>query len=853
MMASSNGLKSAGLIFAVLLLVSLACQVFPTPPPLKASPGAPETADAPPTPQITSVIVTPSPGIIATRPSFSVDLPLFPTPVENFSGIKIVSWEERVYAGENDSLPIPLAQVTNHQVLAGLTNSQRAVLAENGFVVIHSQEAQFSELRDRVALQYGQPYYLTSDAAYHSLHLSFNELTKALEREELAPRLLVITQAAYDEVAAYQPDVQDTALQEDMELSLAYLGVALKLFDPSAELAPLVEARVNAQVEQIMAGRGRAKSILFPDFDDDYSAYKPVGHYAGDPLLENYFRGMTWFGRVHFGIVQRTPEEKVSRLPLIITLALRRVETRAGVTAAEEWARVDDVLTFLIGARDDYGPSEYAQIMDQVYGRRFSLLDLADDPNWLTFRRLVQDLPPPQINSSFLDSSEETERGWRFMGGRFSLDGLIMGNLVFDRVSTSENRRILPSGLDVMAAFGSSAAMQALEARGEMVYQNYPEQMAALKTNVETRTPDQWLGSAYNTWLYAFIAQVEEKGGSYPSYMRSPAWKYKDVNSALGSWAELKHDTTLYVKMPEALGGGGPPTSGPAPCAVEPNPSVFYRLSYVSGAIVEGLTQRNMVGGLEAAENSLQYGETSLQSLVSGMLDLADRLQRLGDIAVKELGGTSLDESDCALVEAPLGIVEQRVGRANLLGLDGRPDAPQMPPVPLVSAVAGGDDRLLEVGVGLVDRIYVAVVLGGEYQIAQGGVFTYYELERLRSERLDDEVWRQLLAADSPELPEWTSSYLLPGGAPVDVLAFRIGDTYRITKMGNQLNMRSSPSIGSSVVRELEAGDYVIIVDGPVQAGGFTWWKLKLALPSEDAPEGWSVENPEWYQRAWGQ
>jgi hypothetical protein len=89
-------------------------------------------------------------------------------------------------------------------------------------------------------------------------------------------------------------------------------------------------------------------------------------------------------------------------------------------------------------------------------------------------------------------------------------------------------------------------------------------------------------------------------------------------------------------------------------------------------------------------------------------------------------------------------------------------------------------------------------------------------------------------------------------GFPVDVTYFRIGDIYRITLEGGDLNIRDEPSIGSTVLRQLAIGTYVEIVDGPIQAQGFTWWKLKTDLLGENHTEGWAVENPAWYERAWG-
>ena len=61
--------------------------------------------------------------------------------------------------------------------------------------------------------------------------------------------------------------------------------------------------------------------------------------------------------------------------------------------------------------------------------------------------------------------------------------------------------------------------------------------------------------------------------------MQSTAWQDKQLNTALGSWAELKHDTLLYAKQAYAgIGGCGWPAPPPPVIArnyVEPVPEAF--------------------------------------------------------------------------------------------------------------------------------------------------------------------------------------------------------------------------------------------------------------------------------------
>lgn len=840
-------------LYLVLSLV-IACQVIPTPPPLK---GTPPGSDIRPLSTPSGAALTqeawstgtppPLPGG-AIPPSAPGEMPPFPYRVgTKFTALEPVSWIPEGESGVQVALPVPLEQVANLAVTAGLTSRQRTYLAQQGFVVIYSQEAQFSDIREGASQHYGQPYYLTSDAAYHALHLAFDETLKALEREELLRRLIGITQATLNEVNSYIPLVQGTFLEADTRLAAAYLGVGLKLLDPGAALEPDLEGVVKAQVEQIMAGRGLEISALIPNFKDDYSAYKPVGHYAGQADLEAYYRGMTWFGRVHFKLVSQDANFVPSRLPLIVTLALRRADIE-GEPADEEWARVHETLSFLVGPSGDSGPAEYARLMDQVYGPGVTFLGLSDVHHWNTFLSSSQGLPPPQINSTFVNSlgDLEGERGWRFMGQRFSLDVFILQNLVFDKVSTRENKRELPSGLDVMAALGSPAAMQELERSGETAYLHYPEQMSRLQRAVQTQSESQWLDSAYSSWLYTFLPQVGGKGEAFPAYMRTEAWAYKDLNSALGSWAELKHDTTRYVEMPETAAMSEPPSSGPAPGYVEPNPAVFYRLAYLASAVAEGLRERDLVGVFSG-------DSTNLANLLDWMEALGERLRRLGDIAAKELEGVSLEEDDYRLIQAPLGEAEERAWTSKLLSAHGADSELKMPQVEVIATVAGAEARILHVGTGAVDRIYVIVPLEGGLHVAQGGLFSYYEFPWPRDERLSDGEWRQLLALSPPDAPQYLANYILPDGNPVDVLAFRVGDVYRITRTVGKLNVRQEPTRNAGVLRQIQKGDYVMIVDGPVQAEGLTWWKFRLDLNAEEPVDGWAVENADWYERAWGQ
>jgi hypothetical protein len=132
-------------------------------------------------------------------------------------------------------------------------------------------------------------------------------------------------------------------------------------------------------------------------------------------------------------------------------------------------------------------------------------------------------------------------------------------------------------------------------------------------------------------------------------------------------------------------------------------------------------------------------------------------------------------------------------------------------------------------------------------------VYSYYEFPQLRTERLADNVWLGLIGSSSVALPAWAEKFVTFGGTPVDVLAFRQGDIYRLTASTVNVSLYVAPSAKSALVRSLKPGDTVTIVDGPLLAEGLTWWKMRLASGTEPYAEGWVIEKQDWFERLWGQ
>jgi WD40 repeat protein len=73
---------------------------------------------------------------------------------------------------------------------------------------------------------------------------------------------------------------------------------------------------------------------------------------------------------------------------------------------------------------------------------------------------------------------------------------------------------------------------------------------------------------------------------------------------------------------------------------------------------------------------------------------------------------------------------------------------------------------------------------------------------------------------------------------------FSPGYRYTITSAGDDLNFRKEPSINSQIIKKLHTGEWLVVIDGPIIADGYVWWKVTIA----DFTVGWIVEMPGWYE-----
>ena len=461
--------------------------------------------------------------------------------------------------------------------------------------------------------------------------------------------------------------------------------------------------------------------------------------------LEDYFKAMMWYGRLTF----RLNDGFETQRALLMVQSMNNAATADGTKAMDLWTNIYDPTVFIVGKADDLSIYEYSKLSDAVFGAQPDLISFADPAKMAVFNKAAESLPPPQINSMWVwiwQDKEQVTKGFRFMGQRFTLDQYVFGQVMWRKVGTPENPRDLPVALDFFAAQGSKKADQILAEMGEPNYENYTKQMDKVKQQVASLGLDSWTQNLYWSWLYSLQPVFAEKNEQYPAFMRTQAWVDKDLQTALSSWTELKHDTILYAKQVMAEMGGGP-NSKPPQGYVEPNPEAYARLLALAEMTRDGLASRDL-----------------LDDTTNGNLaNLTEELTFLQRIAESELNGETISDEDYWQIQYYGGWLESMtIAAADPTGPEMNRGTLEDQKSALVADVATGIERVLEEGVGYPTNIYVALP-GSSKQIAQGAVYTYYEFPVKPDQRMNDTTWQQLLeSGNAPKAPPWVSSFIIP-------------------------------------------------------------------------------------------
>lgn len=623
-------------------------------------------------------------------------------------------------------------------------------LGEQGFAI--STRTKFPNMAYGLKAIYAHdlPLYISIDPILDAVHIAYDEILKGIESMVLLPDLDAVLEGARTRNASQTSDAE---VRKDLDF---YFTAALALLR-GRTVEPLGGAdakQITAILQKAENASGIEKVSLFGvQRDYDFSQFAPRGHYADSEQLTLYFRAMMWLGRTDFRLIETQPDgtRLFHRRQFNSALALR--DAVSGVM--EQFQRIDAVVSAFVGEHDYMELHEIDRLLEAL-GVKSSAEVAALTDQQIAQTIIERGFGAQRIMSQVIFKDPSTfavtlplDRSFAFLGQRYAVDSHVFSDLTYDRVlpGAGEEPRYLPDPLDAAyAALGNSAALPLL--REDLELHGHAAQLERSRKLIDGHGAEFWQKNLYNLWLSSLRAlSPTSQWSELPTVARSERWSRRVLNTQLSSWAQLRHDTILYVKQSY--------TSGAAceyPDAyVDPYPEAFGRLAQFAQKGTE-------VTALLPKTGPASYLGTQIGAYFSELASVSNILR---DMAEQQRQGVPFNAAQMAFVN---DAVKTQLGcggppsytgwYAKLMYL--KDDSEMDPTIADVHTDPGGTrpPKVLHVATGLPRFMVLTVNTCNGPRAYAGLSFAYHEVVTDDLKRLNDIEWEKMApaAADVPWL-----------------------------------------------------------------------------------------------------
>ncbi len=614
-------------------------------------------------------------------------------------------------------------------------------LARDGFAIVPADHEQLFNVYEQNDYRCF-PSFVTTDIYLQLYHLYFDCMLREIEESKLTVLMADLSRRLYETMHRQAQNAADEEVQQLAHHNAVYFAVAYELLTGKQIADAAEQAEAKAEIERVMESENSMTPFMadYNDISFPYSLFRPRGHYTHSETLQRYFRGMMWLQTVPFGL-NHADEVKEA---VMIAYALQ--EDKA---AQKNYDVVNLLLTNMMGLPDNLS---IVQVQQEVKKR--GLLQgelLASTPGMADLTETLNEIGNTQtrIRPKFEYTSHNKIC---LMPQRYQPDAEVLQEMVdYDNNPTV---RATPKGLDFMAAMGVSAAEKVLIEEGQK-WKDFKPMLEKMKKRMGEIN---WQESLATQWMQT-VKTVNEKDKGVPYFMVGDGWDLKNLNAALSSWAELKHDAILYAKQPfgAECGGGGPPDPV-VKGYVEPNVAFWKKAIELLDNTANLLTEHDMMTE-KVKENTERIGEE-----VSFLLRISEK-----ELAGKALTDEEYDQISCigaTFENISLDLLRQPdqylMGWSDVQGTDRK--IALVADVYTANATNNPAKSILYEAIGLGDEIYVIVEIEGYLYLTRGAVFSYREFtEPIDKQRLTDEEWQKELEKNPRKgVPEWMKPITVP-------------------------------------------------------------------------------------------
>ena len=599
------------------------------------------------------------------------------------------------------------------------------------------------------------PNFVTTDVFLQVTHMYLSYIQKCIEQQYFTKSLegtfAALHKQAMNDAARLSGEAKARA-----EFVAAYAAIGLNLLTQKAVAVPEgLKAQYAEELEKVENGIDCPSDLLGTKYDFMYSLFRPRGHYTRSDDQKRYFKSMMWMQTARF---ESGCAEQVKRA---FTLAV--IYNELAAAQRTDFEHMNDVITQLTGPSDNVS---VLQIAD--YLRKNNITDLAAIDRKEVYDGLKAEMERWNKQQNQLSTNAEADAGFyiNMMPQRFLVDNEVLRNIVDERPNAELP---FPRGLDVFAAFGSKPADDLLYNfyDDDNKWDKFDSEMNRMKAKYADKPVG--LGTIYDRRLQLLVdlSKDHPKQQEY-SFYNTPDWQRKELNTALASWATLKHDAILYAEQPMlAECGGGDELPPPMPMAfVEPNVKFWQELSRL----------------VSDTENWLEKGGYLNAELEEKTRNLLANIKICKDVAEKEVRGEAPDMDDRTSLKSigssiewmTLGLIDPDVEMNSWNDMTGADrSVAQVADIFTRNILGCQKCGVLYSACGNANVIYVLVKVDGKTYLTRGGSYGYYEFTLPQDHpRLTDEEWQKEVEKGTFSMPNWMAPYFIKGKAKIDETYF---------------------------------------------------------------------------------
>jgi hypothetical protein len=412
-------------------------------------------------------------------------------------------------------------------------------------------------------------------------------------------------------------------------------------------------------LDKIYAAKEVGSSPLFQQYSDDlttdYTQFTPRSHYSKNSSLRAYFRTMMYLGRSSYFL-----KKDIGIADSNLLVKQFAVRSSNGIVPLDPWNRIMTVTGFYAGQSDDLSYNEWKGFEYKFLTPNAPDADLVYAANIQKLAQNLNQLRLPKILSDVIVSADIFEKtkadllreslAFRIFGQRFTFDAWVLNDLTAGQEKTDVKLPSTPTALFVPAAFGDLQAKQYAEEflAGDAGFtkaevNSFLTKLDQKKADINKIKKDEWFASMGSAWLYVLGSLTYNFGENYPRYMQTVLFLDKQIQTFLGSYTELKHDTLLYAKQSYAELGGGAGDQQIPPVVkgfVEPNMEFWNRFNELLDHTEQLFAKNNLLTNSSPLARLQQFKE--IVNFYSGIAKKELQNQQISDDEYEKLRTTRL-------------------------------------------------------------------------------------------------------------------------------------------------------------------------------------------------------------------